>query len=530
MVDLACSGSPFEIRDRLVLVPTRAAATYLLRAIEHRRLADNAIALPDLVTRDEFVVRLGTRLSPYHTLLTGPEREVLAGVACRAAAEDGHEPPFRLRPGLVAEIVRFYDSLQRNLKSIDTFERFTLGALEPAAAHDRGAERLVRQTRFLVSVFRHFERCVAQTGRTDEHLLRSRLITEVATRPWRHVVLSVGDHASDRHGLLPADWDLLSRVPGLERIDLVTTDGLLAGAFHERIHQFLPGIEETHVARAAGRSSPVLLIPSRDVMSHTTRDREEEVAGFARWVRREMHSEEGRTISGLDRIALVVRRPLPYVYLTREVLRSAGIPVQMFDALPLASEPFAAAVDLVVTFVLGNFARGPAVALLRSPHFQFGSDENPLTSREVSLLDRALSDAGYLGDLGTLERLVMMWQNGEAAPRPGAVRAGEVLLRLARELAALRSPGARADHLARLQAFIVRYEARSLSNDSFVARHRRGRAAVFNVLSSLHSAHAQFDSRHVEFDETSAVLRRWIDTAHLRAEDRRCRRASRRCR
>ena len=203
--------------------------------------------------------------------LTDPEREVLAGVACRMAIDEGKEPPFRLRPGLVAEIVRFYDTLRHNLKDVDAFERLALGALEPGAAHDRGAERLVRQTRFLVATFRHFEHLVERTGRDDEHALRSALIAEPAARPWRHVVLGVGDHAFDRHGLLTAHWDLLARVPGLERIDLVATDGVVAGAFHERIHQLLPGIEEAHVAPDAERPAPVLLVPPGGALTRRRR-------------------------------------------------------------------------------------------------------------------------------------------------------------------------------------------------------------------------------------------------------------------
>ena len=109
----------------------------------------------------------------------------------------GPEPPFRLRPGLIAEIVGFYDTLRRNLKDVDTFERLALGMLEPGAADDRGAERLVRQTRFLVSAFRQFERLVEETGRVDEHAAARRLLADTGARPWRHVVVAVGDRASD---------------------------------------------------------------------------------------------------------------------------------------------------------------------------------------------------------------------------------------------------------------------------------------------------------------------------------------------
>ena len=78
----------------------------------------------------------------------------------------------------------------------------------------------------------------------------------------------------------------------------------------------------------------------------------------------------------LDRIALVVHRPLPYVYLAREVLQSAGVPCQMFDALPLAAEPYAAALDLVFSFVTRQLRPDRRWSrCLRSPHFRFGSDD-----------------------------------------------------------------------------------------------------------------------------------------------------------
>lgn len=508
-VDLACSGTPFEARNRLVVVPTRAAASYLLRSIERRLPAsDGALVLPDLVTPGELAARLGERLPQHTVLLTDTEREVLAGVACRTAIDEGSEPPFRLRAGLIAEIVRFYDTLQRHLKNIDTFERLALGALEPGAAEDRGAERLVRQTRFLVRAFRHFERLIETTGGVDEHALRRRLVHEPAPNPWRHVVLAVGDYASDRHGLFPADWDLLTRVPGLERLDIVATDGMVAGAFHERIHHLLPGIEETRLAPDGRRPPPVLLLPPGGALTHTARDREEEVAGFARWVRREVRSTDAGAISDVNRMALVVRHPLPYVYLAREVLNAAGIPSQMFDALPLASEPHAAALDLVIDFVRGNFGRRPAIALLRSPHFRFAS---AIATDAVAALDRALSGRGYLGDIDTLERLVAAWRETPGSRPPGGLRAAEVVVDAARQLAPLRSAAPCAAQLDRLLAFLRRHEHLPRADDPLRPRQLRGRAAVLDALTSLRDAYARFDSLAVDFDAVAAVIRRWID-------------------
>jgi len=512
-VDLAGDGTAVEARNRLVVVPTKAAAAYLLQSIEKRLLGPNhALVLPDLITPGELAARLGDRLAQPPVLLTDTEREVLAGVACRTAIEDGDAPPFRLRAGLIAEIVRFYDALQRQLKSVDTFERLALGALELGAAQDRGAERLVGQTRFLVSAFRHFERLVEATGRIDERALRRRLIDEPSFNPWRQVVLAVGDYASDRQGLFPADWDLLTRVPGLERIDIVATDAMVAGAFHERIHQLLPGIEETRVTINAPRLPPVLSVPPGGALTHTARDREEEVAGFARWVRREMRSTGAGAISGLDRMALVVRRPLPYVYLARDVLRSAGIPLQTFDALPLASEPYSAVLDLLIDFVRGNYGRGPAVALLRSPHLHFGPDGAPLTLREVAALDRAFSDAGYLGDIDTLERLVATWHGAMSGSQsPSVLRAADVVVDTARQLAPLRSAGPCAVQLDCLLVFIARHEHLPRVDDPLRPRHLRGRAAVVDVLTALRDAYARFDPLPVDFDSVAAVSRRWIE-------------------
>ena len=401
LASLACEGTPFDIRDRLLIVPTRAAGTHLVRAIETRLLSPHeAVALAEIITPGEVTTRFGERLPPAR-LLTGAEREALLGVACRIARDEGAPPPFRLRPGLLAEILRFYDTLRRNRKDVDTFERLALGALEPGAAIDRGAERLVRQTRFLATAFREFERLSAGSGSIDEHMLRAHVLAVAATRPWRHAVLAVGDRSHDPHGLTPVDWDLLSRVPGLERIDVVVTNTTLAGAFHERIHQLLPGIEEVHV-EADTHTAPVLLVAPGGAMIHLARDREEEVAGFCRWVKQSARTDES---ADLARTAIVVRQPLPYVYIAREVLRSAGIPCQMFDALPLAAEPYAAALDVVFSFVSSNFARVPAIALLRSPHVRL-----QCTSTEIAALDRALSDAGYLGEYDALVRLLDAWR------------------------------------------------------------------------------------------------------------------------
>ncbi|HZI79593.1 MAG TPA: PD-(D/E)XK nuclease family protein [Vicinamibacterales bacterium] len=521
LVGLATSGPPLEARDRLLVVPTRAAAAQLVRTIESTALHDSrpAVVLPDFATADELVFRLAERLDARQAVLRDTEREALAMVACRAARDAGYEPPFRLRPGLVAEALRFYDALGRYQKDMDTFERLALGLLEPGAADDRGAERLVRQTRFLAAAFRELEQRQAGAG-ADEHVLRARLVAAPAPRPYRHVVVAVGDRSSDRYGLWPADWDLLSRLPALARLDVVVTDTALAGDLHERLHHLLPGLDEVREGDAGESVAPSLQVPAGDAPVHVARDREEEVAGFARRVKAAVRRG---ALDRLDRAALVVRTPLPYVYVTREVLRSAGVPCQMFDALPLAAESWAAAFDLACSAVGTGFARGPAVALLGSPHFRFEEEGERLTPAEVAALDRALAEHGYLGQLSALRPLVESWTARAASTfakatadksrsrLAAAARAGRVLERMAAELEPLRSPAPVADHLRLVLAFLAGHEAAPGPDDPLRARQLRARAALLGTLTALRDAYARFDSTPVEFDDTAAVCRRWIE-------------------
>ena len=506
LVTLACDGEPLDARNRVVVVPTRAAAAQLTRTIENQRLAiSGAVVLPDLITSSELVSHLAQRLTLDRPVLHDAEREVLLSVACHTVEEAGVQPPFRLRPGLVAEILRFYDALRRKQKDIDTFERLALGLLEPGADTDRGAARLVQQTRFLVAAFREFERQCSSVG-VDEHGLRDHLLRTAADRPVRHVVLSVTDRAFDPHGLAPADWDLLARLPGLERLDVVVTDTVLAGAPHERIHHVLPDIAEARF-ESEPASAPILVTPSSSALTHTARDREEEVAGFVRHVKcRE------RTLA-LDRVALVVQQPLPYVYISQEIFRAGGIPYQMTDALPLAAEPFAAALDLVCSCVAADFARARSIALLRSPHFRFEANGARLHEADVVALDRALNEAAFLGSLEALESLLAKWRDGEPV-RGHVARAlvgGDVLAQAARALQPLRTPQPAATHFSVLLTFLSAHECLPGPDDPLRQRQLRARGAILGVLESLRDAYSRFDDRQVPFDDVAAIVRRWIE-------------------
>jgi RecB family exonuclease len=291
-------------------------------------------------------------------------------------------------------------------------------------------------------------------------------------------VVTVGDRAFDPDGLAAADWDLLARLPLLARIDVVITDRLLASGLHEHVHRLLPGIEEVRfesIGRAGSEGGqgrgrkPLLAVPSHDALVYSARDREEEVAGFARWVKRLLRQGEA---TALDRVALVVQQPLPYLYVAREVLRSADLPCRVFDALPLAAEPYAAAIDLVFSFVASGFSRPSGSALLQSPHFLFVSAEGTPFSPDD--FEAFLPDA-------------------------------------ARELEPLSSPATVAGHVDTLMAFLLRHEQSTPLDEPLRSRHLRARRALLSTLNELRDTYRRFDASVVAFDEVAALIRRSID-------------------
>jgi RecB family exonuclease len=215
----------------------------------------------------------------------------------------------------------------------------------------------------------------------------------------------------------------------------------------------------------------------------------------------------------LDRIALVVQQPLPYVYISQEIFRAGGIPYQMTDALPLAADPFAAALDLVCSCVAADFARVPSIALLRSPHFGFEANGARVGEADVVALDRALNEAAFLGGVEALDSLLAKWRDGEPA-RGQVVRAlaaGDVLARVARVLQPLRTPQPAAAHISAMLNFLTSQERLPGPDDPLRQRQLRARGAILGILHSLRDAYSRFDERPVPFDDVAGIVRRWIE-------------------
>ena len=441
IVQLSSAGELDPARPSLVVVPTRNAALQLGRMF--------AGASASLVTRDELYDQLHARLSAPPRRLTVYERDVMM----QAAAREGACPSVRIRPGFVSEMLRFYDQLRCQGRTIARFEELLLERLAQDAEYDRGAARMLEQTRFLGAAFRAYERRMINSGACDEHAMRARLLNEQPADPIRGVVVTVGDWIADEKGLYLADFDLLTRLPGLETLDVVATDRLLASGFHQRIHEWLPGIEEVATA------PPTIPPPASEGPVVVCRDREEELIAIARTIR-----AEPRASDSLERIAIVFKRPLPYLYLAREAFGNARIAYQAADALPLAAEPFAAALDVLFACVTGDCGRRQVTGLMRSPHFDFGSSS-----------------------------------------------VAEALPAIESELSPLRNAAPCAHHLDCVLQFLRRHDRMPAGDDPHAARLLRGRAAILDTLTSLRDAYARFDATPVMFDDVTAIVRRRIE-------------------
>lgn len=522
--DAAPSGLP----SRLVIVPSRASA---------RTLADTVRALSGLppdaelspalafVTRDELYDALHARLGDQPARLSPFERDVMAQSAAVEAASEVGDLPFRVRPGLVAEMLRFYDQLRRQSQTVLRFKQRMNEALGGGELDDRGADRLLRQTQFLASAFAGYEQRAAAAQAYDEHRLRDRLLADAAAAPLAHVIVTVPDWIADPSGLFVADFDLLSQVPNLAAIDIVATEATLGSGFHERLHTWWPGLDEVNGATLAGAAAtvrPHLVIPEptpdQAPLFFTHRDREEELLALAR----RLQAESPATF---DRVAVVFKKPLPYLYLAGDTLGSAGLPFEAADALPLATEPMAATIDLLLDALESDLARDTVIALLRSPHL---ATARGLTREAVGALDRSLSNARFLGGIDRLLSFGPDWSRSADASEKSRRRGADlrVLARpaleaacaLASELRPCLEPRRASEHLATLIDLFARQTAAPIGDDTLRAREMRARATVLRLLQGLADAHVSHYDPEWRVADLATAVRRWIGDQTFAAE------------
>lgn len=495
-----------------VLVPTRSAAAVLRETLAGGApgRADDRRPSPDLMTRQEWYGRLHEALPGAPPRLSAVEREVLLAAAARDAASTT-PPPFTLRPGLIAEMLAFYDTLLANRRTLERLESFLVADLEPRVDIDRGAERLLRQTRFLVAAFRGFQERQAASGGIDEDGLRRALLASDAPGPHEAIVVAAADRAADPGGgLYPADYDLLARLRGVRSVTLVASSRSLAAGLGNRLHDAFPDLEEEAWPGEPGSgASPAVEGPPPAIPCHRSRDREEELRAAAARFRRLAPSEEaaagdGRPVPVAPRLALVFGRPLPYVYLARSAFADAGLAVVVSESLPLAAEPYAALLEQVFQAASSRFGRTALVGLLRSPHLVVEVDERVPDAAALSALERALLDAGYAGNPRRLGELASRWTGDLAL----AARAAALV---ATELSPLAVAAPVSAHVAAVRAFLAAHERTVDPSDPLAQRHLRARAAALAILDGVAEAARRFDDPPIPLETTAAQVRRWME-------------------
>ncbi|MEO8482341.1 MAG: PD-(D/E)XK nuclease family protein [Acidobacteriota bacterium] len=514
---LAVEGGVLATRRRVVVVPTRASAELLRQTIEASLSSETrpAVVLPDMLTRDEWLGRLFEALPPGRRWLSKPERLVLLERAARETLERRRlaARPFHLRPGLVAAMLDFHDELSRRQRSVRRFARTLFDELRVERGTDRGSESLINQTCFLGLSFLAYGRAVAESGGVDEHALRAALLASQPRLPFDDLVIAVADHPADLRGLWPADFDLVGRLQHLQQVRVVLTDEAHDAGFRERLEEQLPGIEEDRTETIVRSPKVVVGAPGQAAAPvFLSRDREEEVRDVARTIRHRAMANEAVMVPA----AIVFHRPLPYLYLAQQVLTDARVPYQAFDALPLAGEPYAALLDVVMSMARTGGTRDSTIALLRSPLLVFEIEGTPLSLRDVSVLEAVLTERRSTGDASTYAAEVDACESGASSrARRVAVqarRAARVAAMTQHALAPYRAGETATAQVEALSSFLRAHERRFTDEHHADDRARRARAAVLAVLDGLAEAFRRHDDHAREHDDLASIIHHAVES------------------
>lgn len=529
----------------VVLVPSQAAAEHWRQTLEQRVIVEGwtppralqqalehdvapgphaALVLPRLLTRDGFLDACHRAARLDRPRLQAMTREVLMGASARQAAR-AHPPPFLIRPGLVSEMVRFCDTVVRLGHDVGAWLAAAADRLADEAPTDRGAERLLAQTRFMQAAWTAYDDRLRRLEALDERGLREML--QHSRHAWspRHVIVSVADHHAQPEGLWPVDLPMLARAPGLARLDVVLTRRVAEGVRRRLLREWP---EATDVRIPVQRPTDTRLeVDSTERRWIVCRDRHEEIVACTRRLKAWRPDDPSRT-------AVVSRRPLPYLYVAQQLFDAAGIPLQTTATLPLAAEPRAASVDLLMDAALSGFTRASLVSLLRSAQVRVlcpdGADVRPA---DVAAFDAWLANRRYLGTIDALDRLLAT----PPPPRPrdpggpgdrGAQRAlgawqdemrarvvGEALRPVLALLAPLQAVQPGATHVRALRDAWFACERLPHDDEPFASRTRRTRAAIAFVLEQLESALDAHDATPVPPRDTCALVKRWLEERTL---------------
>ena len=279
------------------------------------------------------------------------------------------------------------------------------GTLEPGADYDRGAARLLAQTRFLTATFEAFERPLAAVAGVDEHRIRALALASPRAalsprdrhrrRPGGRSPRTVGGGLRSARADAGPRGDRRGRDRGAARDRLSTSACTRASSRASRT---------SRAGSPAARALPVLArariaAPGGEPRARSScRDREEELAEFVRALK-----TRGRRRRRCDRTAIVFQRPLPYLYLARQVFADARRAVPGARLAAAGRRAVRRGGRHRVRRDRGGLharraARAAALPALRVRR----ADGAPITVADVHALDRYLVERKYLGGVERL--------------------------------------------------------------------------------------------------------------------------------
>ena len=488
-------SDPLALSRTLVLVPT-AAAAHLYRNQLERDLSTNrdVVFLPVITTPGPLFQDLAERSQARVRLADPLLREALLDEGFQKAAASGSPPPFKVRAGLAPRVLQFYDELLQNRAELKDFTKRALEELEASddPDDDLGAAKMAAQTRFLEASLEAYREALERLELHDPPSVRRALSKEPF--PYERALV-LGSET-----LTPADLDFLTQARGLESLSVVVVDEV--SALPASLAEAAPDLHVDDTARA---TPPKLLNPA----VHVARDREESLVDAVRFMKK---LEDKKDLPLLDRIAIVVPRPLPYLYLAKKVLGEAGIPFELQDSFPLATEPYMAAVDLAIELVATDARRDETLALLRSPFFIF-KDVGPA---EVAALDALTLRYQEPGGQARWQRLFQKKSRPPAQPSLPGMESGDAPRRVLPPLAAILETGKALVELrtecplgAKIRCLrdFLETHTRTLPDE----RHQRARAAVDMILERLEEAALHVGDPPIDFRTFREKFRRAVE-------------------
>ncbi|HIC04152.1 MAG TPA: PD-(D/E)XK nuclease family protein [Nitrospirales bacterium] len=484
---------PLAIRNVLILVPTTAAGHVLELALEHDLLKNRAATiLPSIATIHVFLEDMASRSLGKVTNIDPLLRQAILEKSLGEAAESGFPPPFLIRRGLPRRILSLYDHMCLAGHTVDAFAQRALEEFN--APDDAGAERMAQQTRFLVESLTRYRTLLTSLQLNDAVTLHQSLLDHGVRSPYSHILV-LGPET-----IRPGDLAYLTAAPAVETVEIIAPASMEK---HSSLRALTKHGTSTMTHAKFSTPSPILFTPDADdEVVFTARDREEVLISITKLLK--VLAKNG-TLPEINRIAVVVPTPLPYLYLAKQVFGQAGIPYQLQDGFPLTTEPYLAAIDLLFDFIEHPTEYSPSFQLLLNPFFEFpGVSEHALVALETELQTRNNihgNEAWARMRNRSRQQPVQLGIPGlEGHNHSGLVQnVLETIHTLEHTLTPMASPTTpMTTKINGMRDFLTRYERTTSPHDD-APRHNRARGALLTILDQLENVDRVLGESPVEF-------------------------------